>query len=126
MRSRPLAISLVCAATGLLLVLGWQFVSVYFVLDGETVHPTPAQESRYLWTASCCLAAAVAGAVFAFRAEGWRLQLVACIGVVVTLVGAVVLAVPSDRWFPDAPPTHELPADYEPCFSGSNDCGPGG
>lgn len=125
MHLRSWAISGICLSAVLMIALFWQFTDVYFVLDGGTVHPTPAQEARYLWTASCCLAVAVASAVFAFRAEGWRLQLVACIGVVLTLVGSAVLAIPHDRWVPDAP-THELPADYEPCYSGSNDCGPGG
>ncbi|MFI5428502.1 hypothetical protein [Aeromicrobium sp. UC242_57] len=124
-RLRALAIVLLCLGAALLLLLFWQFTDVYFVLGGDGVDPTAGQESRYLWTASACVAAMFGAAACGTLANSKVWGPLGGIGVVLAVVAAIVLAVPTDRWVPDPAP-NELPSNYEPCFSGSNDCGPGG
>lgn len=115
-----------CLGVGIFstLALVWQFTEVYFVF-GEVADPTASQVHRYVWTASICITAMVVSAVAALVAGSRWLGVPATIGVVLAVVVSFVFAVPSDRWKPD-PPTYELPANYDPCYSGSDSCGPGG
>ena len=108
----------------LALTLVYQQFDVYFTL-GETVVPTQAEKTRYLWTAGLGLSAMVLGLVLALIKGSGRLAWCSAAGIIVLLVVAGVFAVPHDRWRPD-PPTYERPSNYTPCHSGSQDCGAGG
>ncbi|WP_456694778.1 hypothetical protein [Aeromicrobium sp. P5_D10] len=125
MRLRPVAVALLSLGVVLLLVLFWQFLDVYFVLGGESADPSAAQGTRYVWTASACVVAMLGGTIAGTLATSKVLGALGGIGVVLAVIAGAVFVVPSDRWVRDDP-VHQLPDDYEPCYSGSNDCGPGG
>ncbi len=125
-RSLPRAGAVAAIVAGFLLALTlvYQQLDVYFTF-GETVVPTHAEETRYVWTAGLGLSAMVLGLVLALVSGSGRLAWCGAAGIIVTLVVAGVFAVPHDRWHPD-PPTYERPSNYTPCYSGSEDCGAGG
>lgn len=125
MRLRTLSTALLSLGVLLLIALFWQFLDVYFVLDGREVDPSPAQERRYVWTASACVAVMFAGAAMATLASRKVLGPLGGIGVLLAIIAAVVFSVPTGRWIPD-PAVQQPPDNYQPCYSGSNDCGPGG
>jgi hypothetical protein len=104
------------ALGGLLaLVLVWQAFETYFTLFGSQPVVTPAQETRYLVTASLTLAALVGAIVFAAvsRRRGLIIasSIVGCLGLII----AFAVPVPADRFRPEPPPP---PAEhhYAPCF----------
>ena len=109
----------------LTVALVYQQLDVYFTFGGETVVPTDAQETRYVWTAGAGIVAMAASLVLALIIPSRPLGWCAFAGVVVALIVAGVFPVPQDRWRPD-PPTYEMPDNYTPCYSGSGDCGAGG
>ena len=113
------------AGVVLALALVYQSFDVYFTLGGEAVVPTDAEESRYVWTVGAGLAAMVACLVLAVMASSTGLGWCGGAGIIVTLILAAVFAVPQDRWRSE-PPTYDLPKNYTPCHSGSDDCGAGG
>lgn len=125
MRLRPLAAALLTLGVVLMIALFWQFTEVYFLLGGDSVEPTDGQKSRYLWTASACVAAMFGGAAAGTLASSKVLGPMGGMGLLLAVIVALVFAVPQDRWVPDQP-VRQLPDNYEPCYSGSNDCGPGG
>lgn len=102
-------------------LLVWQFTDVYFVLDGQSDTPTDAQARRYVWTAALGLVSMASALLLATCASARGAIVASSIGLVLALIVAAVFAVPQDRWKPQ-PPVNELPDDYQPCYSGSNDC----
>lgn len=112
---------LITLAFCLVVALFWQALDVYLVFDGSRVSPTAAQGSRYVWTASLCVASAVS-AVCVSMWVGKRAEVVTgLVGLVLALAAATLFAVPQDRWNRD-PAQQPPPSDYEPCYSGSNEC----
>src|SRR5688500_10347582 len=105
----------------LVLALMWQALDVYLVFDGSSVVPTDGQATRYVWTASACVIFAVVAVIAATRGGSRAAGVTATIGIVVALAAALILSVPQDRFRPEAE-RQPLPADYEPCYSGSNEC----
>jgi len=126
--TRPLALALdvVLGIGSLVLAAGlfFQFLDVYLAFFGETASATDADGTRYLWTAAFAIAAPVVGFVLAAigKRRGAAIAFVA-VGLLCVL-SAAVFAVPQGRFTP-APVEHNLPSNYVPCYSGSNDC-PGG
>ncbi|MEO6606554.1 MAG: DUF6234 family protein [Aeromicrobium sp.] len=112
---------LIVVAFALVLVLTWQALDVYFVFGGESVEPTDSQVSRYVWTASACVASALAAVVAAMIAGSRGARVTSVVGLVVAAGAAVLFAVPSIDFHPDPEP-NRLPENYDPCYSGSNDC----
>ena len=102
-------------------VLFFQFVDVYFtiwtpaVVDGGDVH-------RYELTAAICVIALGASVLSAVISRRWELAWVAGILVVIGLVAALLFAVPQGRWMRADEAPEPLPTNYQPCYSGSNNC----
>jgi hypothetical protein len=98
------------ALGGLLtLVLAWQAFQAYFRIWSAPVVVTPAQEDRYLVTATLTLVASVGAIVFAAvsRRRGLIITscIVGCLGLIVTFAAAV----PADRFIPEPAPPVEAP-----------------
>lgn len=112
---------LVLLTFGLVLALFWQSVDVFWTLDGSTAQPTAADGTRWVWTASACVASAVAAVVAAIGSGSRGMRWSTAVSLVIAIVAAVLFVVPQDRWHrPPAP--NELPPGYSPCYSGSNTC----
>ena len=123
MRRRGVGTGLFLVAIVLLLALPVEYVAVYFGF-GEVPDPTPAQERVHLVTAGACLALMATTLVVAIATHCTVLAGLAVGGLVVSLAAAFVFSVPQGRWNPQ-PAAPELPANYDPCFSGSQ-CGADG
>lgn len=109
---------------GVLAALVWQFFEVYFAIGSPLPEADPSDGVRYLVTAGIGVSAAVVSVVLSLIRAKLTAFLCSVVLAVVLLGAAYVLAVPQHRWNP-APARQPLPADYQPCFSGSGDC-PGG
>ena len=105
----------------LVVALLWQALDVYLVFDGSSITPSAAQGTRYVWTASLCVASAVAAVCVSMWVGNRAAVVTGLIGLVLALAAAALFAVPQDRWHGDPAP-QPLPSDYEPCYSGSNEC----
>lgn len=117
-RSHAVAWGLIAATMVLIFALFYQGMDVYFLASED---PTREQSTRYVWTASLCVACA-AGAVVAATIAGRRAAGVTCVVMLLlALLAAAMFAVPQDRFRPE-PQEYPLPDNYEPCFSGSNEC----
>ena len=109
---------------GLLIgVLFMQWFTTYFVIWGSPV-VTESGIQNYEVTASACLLLLVGACVLAIAGRNRPLAWATGIFLVVGLVAALIFAIPQGRWEAHSEPK-PLPSDYQPCFSGSNDC-PGG
>lgn len=104
----------------LVVALVWQWLDVHLTFFGTLPEPTPGDGVRYVVTASACVVLATAGLLAALAAGHPRVAALGVVVLVVALVAASLLAVPSDRWARE-PVDRPAPA-YEPCFSGSGDC----
>lgn len=92
----------------LTLVLVGQAIETYFRIWSAPSVVTPAQEDRYLVTASLTLVAFVGAIVFAAVSRRRGLIITSCIVGCLGLIVALAAAVPTDRFFPEqAPPTDE-------------------
>ena len=105
----------------LIVALFWQSLDVYFVLGGEAMEPTDREHTRYLVTASACGVSAVAAVVAATRNGGAGALVMSLFTLVGALVAAALFAVPTIDLHRDPVP-NQLPNNYEPCYSGSNEC----
>ena len=105
----------------LIVALFWQLFDVYFVLGGEAVEPTDREHTRYLVTASACGVSAVAAVVAATRSGRTGARVMSLLTLVGALVAAALFAVPTIDLDRDPVP-NQLPDNYEPCYSGSNEC----
>ncbi|MET0932985.1 MAG: DUF6234 family protein [Mycetocola sp.] len=117
----------VLLATGVVLtvVLCAQFFDAYFSIWV----PAVIEESdvrRYDVTASVCILSLVLSGVLAWAARRRKLVRWAAVLLGIGLVVATLFSVPQGRWVPEEAEPPPLPANYEPCYSGSNDCGGGG
>lgn len=110
--------------SSIMAALAWQFFEVYFAIGGTVPTAAPSDGLRYLVTAGLGVAVVAASLVLALLRRK-VLAVVCSLALAIGMFGfAYVLAVPQNRWNQD-PVQEPLPADYRPCFSGSNDC-PGG
>lgn len=105
----------------LVLVLFWQYLDVYLAFFGEQNVADPEDGTRYVVTASACVALLLAGTVAAVVGRHAGAAVLGTGLLVVGLVAALLFAVPSDRFAVD-PPDHRAGPDYVPCYSGSGDC----
>lgn len=112
---------LIVLTFGFVLALTWQAFDVYLVFGGESVEPTESQVTRYVWTASACVTSAVAAVVAATIAGARGARVTSVVGLVVAAGAAALFAVPTIDFSSDPEP-HGLPHNYEPCYSGSNEC----
>lgn len=109
---------------GLLIgVIFLQWLSTYFVIWGSPV-VTDSGIQNYEVTASACLLILVSACILAIVGGNRPLAWATGIFLVVGVVAALIFAIPQGRWEPHSEPK-PLPTDYQPCYSGSNDC-PGG
>lgn len=115
-----LACGAVCA-----FALPWQWVDVYFRIDGQAVEVSPADADRYLWTAGSALVLLTASFVVALIR--WRpgLAWLTGIALVLALLAAFVLQVPQGRFAPGQDTPEPYNTDYRPCYGTSGYC-PGG
>ncbi|MGH3705822.1 MAG: hypothetical protein ACRDT9_14405 [Agromyces sp.] len=98
------------ALAGLLaLVLLWQAFQTYFRIWSAPVVVTPAQEDRYLITASLTLVAVVGAIVFAAISRRRGLIISACVVGCLGLIVAFAVPVPADRFFQEPAPPVEAP-----------------
>ena len=109
----------------LAVALVYQQMDVYFTFGGETVVTTEAEGTRYVWTAGAGIFAMALCLALGLIVSSRPLGRCGFVGIIVVLVLAGVFPVPRDRWQPD-PPTYDLPQNYTPCYSGSQECGAGG
>lgn len=123
-RARVVEVVALLGGAALIPVLFWQYVDVYLAFFGEQNVASPADGTRYVVTASSCLALLLVGTAAAIIGEHTRAVVAGTALLVVGLVAAFLLAVPSDRFAAD-PPDNRPGPDYVPCYSGSGDC-PGG
>jgi peptidoglycan/LPS O-acetylase OafA/YrhL len=115
-----------CGGGALLLgLLFFQFVDVYFTIWTSVVIDD-ADIRRYAVTATSCVIALGAALLAALAARRSKLAWLAGVLLVLGIVAALLFAVPQGRWTPVEPGPEPLPSNYEPCYSGSNDCGGGG
>lgn len=112
---------LVLLTIGLVLALFWQLVDVYFTLDADPPERTAADGTRWVWTASACVAVAVTAMVVAIGSRSTGMRWTSAITLVIAVVASAAFVVPRDR-FNTPPKPHELPPGYTPCYSGSNTC----
>ena len=120
------------AVAGVLLIVGCllivllvlQFIDVFFTLGNPAV-VDDGDVRRFEATASACVAVLGASLLLAVlsrrRTLAWAAGAVLLLGMLVV----VLFAVPQTRWAP-VEESHPLPTNYEPCYSGSTDCGGGG
>lgn len=102
-----------------IVVLVWQWVDVYFAI-GEIPTPTDAQVVRYRVTAAITLAAMAVALVTGLRNDQRWIARGAGVGLVLSLVTAVLLAVPTLDLRQDPEPPSPAPAPgRNPCFSGT-------
>lgn len=104
------------ALGGLLtLVLAWQAFETYFTLFGSEPEVTPADEGRYLVTATLTLVAYVGAIAFAAVSRRRGLIITSCIAGCLGVIVAFAVPVPADRFAPEpAPPVED--GNYRPCF----------
>ncbi|GAA3536363.1 hypothetical protein GCM10022234_36490 [Aeromicrobium panaciterrae] len=121
--SKPvsLAWAFIVVTLVLIVALFWQLLDVYFVLGGEAVEPTDREHTRYLVTASACGVSAVAAVIAATKGGRAGTRVMSLITFVAALVAATLFAVPTIDLHRDPAP-NRLPDNYEPCYSGSNEC----
>src|SRR5690606_35616488 len=109
----------------LVVALPLQFFVTYFAI-GYTAVATPAEENRYLVTATACLVLLVGGTVAAAVGRRWVRTGLGVALTVLALVVALLLPVPSGRWFDwSSERSPEQPYNTVPqCRSGgdSDDC----
>lgn len=114
-------------AVGIVLIalLPAQWFAAYFTF-WTPVTIDEGEMRLYEVTASACLIALGASLLLAVVARRRGLVWASGIFLIVGIAAALVFAVPQARWVQvdDEPPP--LPSNYEPCYSGSNDCGGGG
>ena len=108
---------------GVLLIglLFFQFVDVYFTIWTPAV-VGEGDIRRYDVTAAICVIALGAALVAALVARRWELAWVAGVLLVIGIVAALLFAVPQGRWMSVENDPAPLPSNYQPCYSGSNDC----
>jgi hypothetical protein len=118
--------SILCGG-GILLsgLLFFQFIDVYFTIWTPAV-VEDADIRRYQMTATLCLIALGASFIAALVARHRKLAWLAGVVLVLGIGATLLFAVPQGRWTPLEPSPEPLPSNYEPCYSGSNNCGGGG
>ncbi|GAA1995659.1 hypothetical protein [Microbacterium ulmi] len=128
-RRRATILSGVCIALlviggALAFVLPTQWLGVYFRIWGEAAVATPAQGTRYLWTAGLSLAVLLAALVVAIVRRGRGLIVLTSLALGCALIGAFVFEVPQGRFWPDPDPV-TYDDDFPVCYGTTGDC-PGG
>ncbi|MBW0253124.1 DUF6234 family protein [Cellulomonas sp. PS-H5] len=123
-RARVVEVVALLGGAALIPVLFWQYLDVYLAFFGEQNVASPADGTRYVVTATACVALLLVGTGAAIIGEHTRAVVAGTALLAVGLVAAVLFAVPSDRFAVD-PPDNRPGPDYVPCYSGSGDC-PGG
>lgn len=114
-RSARIAGGLLALGGLLTLVLAWQAFETYFTLFGSEPVVTPADEDRYLVTATLTLGAFVGAIVFAAVSRRRGLIITSCIVGCLGVIVAFAVPVPADRFMPEpAAPVEE--GNYRPCF----------
>jgi hypothetical protein len=106
-------------------LLFFQFLDVYFTIWTPAV-VEDADIRRYGMTATLCLIALGVSLIAALAARRRKLALLAGVVLVLGIGASLLFAVPQGRWTPVEPTQEPLPSNYEPCYSGSNNCGGGG
>jgi hypothetical protein len=118
MTERPGTATACLVAGGLgVLVLGWQWLDVYFAF-GDVPTPTHGQIIRFRITAALTIAAMLVSLVLALRGGHRWVGRAAGIGLVLAVVTAAVLAVPTLDLRRDPEPAGG-PGDGTPCLSGT-------
>jgi hypothetical protein len=117
---------ILCGGGALLIgLLFFQFFDVYFTIWTPAVVEN-ADIRRYNVTAAFCVSGLGASLVVALIARRFRLAWVAGILLVIAIAAALLFSVPQGRWTSVENTPEPLPSNYEPCYSGSNECGGGG
>jgi len=106
-----------------LLIVGallWQYLDVYFTFSAVPDEVTARDRARYTVTAGIGVAVAISAVVLALVRRRVLAFVVAVVLATVMIGVAAVFAVPRPDW--DPAPIDNGPSNYEPCYSGSNDC----
>jgi hypothetical protein len=116
-------VGLLVATIAVVFAMFVNWIGVYLEIWGGTPTVTQGAIVGYQVLAGIAIALTVGGMVlgFARRRVGFGISHVVLL--LVVLLAATVFAVP--RYSAPVPREHQLPSNYVPCFSGSNDC-PGG
>lgn len=122
--ARVVEVVALLGGTALIATLFWQYLDVYLAFFGEQNVATPQDGTRYVLTATACVALLLVGVVAAAVGQHTGAGVLGIALLAVGLVAAVLFAVPSDRFAADPPDNRPGPG-YVPCYSGSGDC-PGG
>lgn len=125
--------SVIAISSGILLALGIvliallpvQWFAAYFTI-WTPVTIDEGEMRLYAVTASACLITLGSSLVLAFVARRRGLAWASGLLLIVGIAAVLVFAVPQARWVQVDDVPQPLPSNYEPCYSGSNDCGGGG
>ena len=102
------------------LILNW--LNIYFRLFGTTPEPSASDADTYLRTAGLVVVVPVVCVVVAIVFNARSLVVLSAVFLVGWSLAAVILAVPQDRFTPRPETPAPVSSNYQPCYSGSNNC----
>lgn len=102
------------------LILNW--LNIYFRLFGTTPEPSASDADTYLRTAGLVVVVPVVCLVVAIVFNARSLVVLSAVFLVGWSLAAVILAVPQDRFTPGPETPAPVNSNYQPCYSGSNNC----
>ena len=102
------------------LILNW--LNIYFRLFGTTPEPSASDADTYLRTAGLVVVVPIVCLVVAIVFNARSLVVLSAVFLVGWSLAAVILAVPQDRFTPAPETPAPVSSNYQPCYSGSNNC----
>jgi hypothetical protein len=119
-------VGVVVTLPALIVAMAFTWLGAYFTIEGSA-DVTPSEIGTYDALAAVSVVLGVAGLAVSGAGKRWGFLVAVSVVLGAAVIAVLLFAVPRDAWFSTTTPKQShLPSDYQPCYSDSPVCGPGG